>query len=428
MTAVVLRTCLVCCLLGALLGGAPGRIFGGSTIAQERADNLPPLELDAIDPGLWSVNELLAAPGQVLRITNRGVQPHTFTVLEWGVDIPLPTLETVEVIVPLDARPGETFTFFCNEPGHRAQGQEGVVTIITPEEAAAVSGTPDATGGPSTAQVVVTTNDDFSFSPAAFEVEPGAIIQVRNDGAIEHHFAVDEWGVNETISSGEVKLVQVPEDLEPGQTFTFYCSVPGHRAGGMEGTVTIVEPPAAGPGTGGPAATTVRRSTKDLERFLPNPSIFGPGWSQVRVGNARAVLPEVDSLNVAIFPGEGRGVTLVGPSGARATVVVLPFASTSAPANQIDEAVLNVQLAMMAEWETNLNASQSLDAIAPPRGCDSATRVEGITRIYTLPAGSTVCQLRAAGIAIFVAVEGAVGDISSVEAADEIILRLLQVA
>ncbi|HEV2065233.1 MAG TPA: hypothetical protein VGR08_00250, partial [Thermomicrobiales bacterium] len=117
-----------------------------------------------------------------------------------------------------------------------------------------------------------------------------------------------------------------------------------------------------------------------------------------------------------------------GPLGSRATVVVLPFSTTNAPTNQIEDAILNVQVAMMQEWETDLAGSAALERIEPPAGCDIANRASGITRVYTLSAGSTVCQLRSAGIAIFVAVEGQVGDWTSVEAADAIIARLLQTA
>jgi len=121
-------------------------------------------------------------------------------------------------------------------------------------------------------------------------------------------------------------------------------------------------------------------------------------------------------------------VTFVGPLGSRSTIVVLPFSTTNAPTNQIEDAILNVQVAMMQEWETDLASSAALDRIEPPAGCDIANRASGITRVYTLPAGSTVCQLRSAGIAIFVAVEGQVGAWTSVEAADAIIARLLQTA
>jgi plastocyanin len=36
----------------------------------------------------------------------------------------------------------------------------------------------------------------------------------------------------------------VPSDLPPG-TYAFYCSLPGHRQVGMEGTITIVPADAA---------------------------------------------------------------------------------------------------------------------------------------------------------------------------------------
>jgi len=81
---------------------------------------------------------------------------------------------------------------------------------------------------------------------------------------------------------------------------------------------------------------------------------------------------------------------------------------------------------MMTEWEADLRDGAALSQIAPPSGCDIANRAAGVTRVYTLPAGSTVCQLRSAGIAIFVAVEGEYADWSGIEAADQVVARLLE--
>jgi len=219
-----------------------------SAAAQDAA-TLPPVTIDALDPHQWSVSSLAVAPGQTILVTNRGVQPHTFTVLEWGIDVPLPSLETVEIVVPSDVRPGETYAFFCSEPGHRALGQEGSITIVTPEEI--LAGSEPVTGDAEPARLVLETRDDFSWSIPDLQLAPGQILEIRNPGVLEHHFVVDEWPINETISAGETKLVQVPEDLQEGQTFVFYCSVPGHREQGMEGTITIVGQPRTIPNAGG---------------------------------------------------------------------------------------------------------------------------------------------------------------------------------
>jgi plastocyanin len=55
---------------------------------------------------------------------------------------------------------------------------------------------------------------------------------------------------NVTVSSGSTVLGATPTfaggsrslelKLKPG-TYTFYCSVPGHRQAGMEGTLTVTQ-------------------------------------------------------------------------------------------------------------------------------------------------------------------------------------------
>lgn len=397
----------------------------GKTVvfAQSTANDLPPLELDALDPYRWSLSELVAAPGQTIRITNRGVMAHTFTVREWGMEVTLPTLETVEITVPTDVQPGDEFTFLCSEPGHQALGQEGTIRIVTPEEILASQQGSDPGSTPD--RIVLETRDDFSWSLSEIDVVAGQFIEVVNSGVLEHHFVVDEWGINETISAGEIKLVQVPETVEPGQQFTFYCSVPGHRAGGMEGVFTVVKANTDPTGSGGPGGLQ-RPTEPDLGRFLPGGEELGTGWSLVRSGDARAVIQNYDNISAKVFPGEGRGATYVGPQGSRATIVVLPFSATGVPTNQVDDAIVNVQLLMMSEWETDLRLGSSLNRLAPPSGCDMANRASGVTKVYTLPAGSTVCQLRSAGIAIFVAVEGQYSEWVGVEAADQVVAKLLQ--
>jgi plastocyanin len=64
-------------------------------------------------------------------------------------------------------------------------------------------------------------------------------IDSENEASIPHNIALEGGGVDEVgpeVQDGGVSEIEV--DLQPGE-YTFYCSVPGHRAGGMEGTLTV---------------------------------------------------------------------------------------------------------------------------------------------------------------------------------------------
>jgi plastocyanin len=61
----------------------------------------------------------------------------------------------------------------------------------------------------------------------------------KNPQNIGHDIAVEGNGVNqkgETVTSGGTSTFTA--DLQPGE-YTFYCSVPGHREGGMVGKLTV---------------------------------------------------------------------------------------------------------------------------------------------------------------------------------------------
>ena len=64
-------------------------------------------------------------------------------------------------------------------------------------------------------------------------------IDSKNAASIPHDIAIEGNGVSdkgETVQNGGTSMVKAT--LKPGK-YTFYCSLPGHREGGMEGTLTV---------------------------------------------------------------------------------------------------------------------------------------------------------------------------------------------
>ena len=63
-------------------------------------------------------------------------------------------------------------------------------------------------------------------------------ITSENPQSVDHNIAVDGSGVDEKGPVVQNDVSEVSVDLQPGE-YSFYCSVPGHREGGMEGKLTV---------------------------------------------------------------------------------------------------------------------------------------------------------------------------------------------
>ena len=78
----------------------------------------------------------------------------------------------------------------------------------------------------------------FTFGSA--QASPGQVeIDTPNKSSIDHNIALEGNGVSETgevVKNGGVSKISA--SLKPGE-YTFFCSVPGHRQGGMEGKLTV---------------------------------------------------------------------------------------------------------------------------------------------------------------------------------------------
>jgi plastocyanin len=84
---------------------------------------------------------------------------------------------------------------------------------------------------------IVFTAIDIDFVEDRQEAPAGDVTFVLvNEGNILHDLTIDELGIHMVANPGETVVEDVT--LQPG-TYDYYCSVPGHRAAGMEGTLQV---------------------------------------------------------------------------------------------------------------------------------------------------------------------------------------------
>ena len=95
--------------------------------------------------------------------------------------------------------------------------------------------TPAAAGG-----AVTVSETEFKLAPMDATTKAGKVtVEAKNDGQIVHNLEVEGNGVEKKTadlqpgSSGKLAL-----NLKPGK-YEMYCAIDGHRASGMEGTITV---------------------------------------------------------------------------------------------------------------------------------------------------------------------------------------------
>lgn len=106
-----------------------------------------------------------------------------------------------------------------------------------PGQAALASGSPPVVGGQTqVATTVRVTATEFNFALSKASVPHGTIVfTVVNRGTIPHDFWI-AGKVTPLIEPGKSATLTV--DLDAGQ-LSYVCTVPGHAAAGMKGTLTV---------------------------------------------------------------------------------------------------------------------------------------------------------------------------------------------
>lgn len=102
---------------------------------------------------------------------------------------------------------------------------------------------PDAREIQKSVQKFIIEGDEFSFSPQNITVSRGATVELtfKNIGRVPHNYVVDELGLaTKIIGGGKTDVVTFTAPNAPGAVnYASYCSLPGHREAGMEGTIFI---------------------------------------------------------------------------------------------------------------------------------------------------------------------------------------------
>ena len=95
-------------------------------------------------------------------------------------------------------------------------------------------------GGGSTVNISADPSGALKFEETSVEATAGKVtIDFTNDSSLSHDVKIEGNGISgegtDKVTGGSTSATL---DLKPG-TYAFYCSVDGHRAAGMEGTLVV---------------------------------------------------------------------------------------------------------------------------------------------------------------------------------------------
>jgi len=95
-------------------------------------------------------------------------------------------------------------------------------------------------GGPPTsdARLVEVESSNFTFEPERLRAGAGEELALALSSTDSpHDFAIDGLGRVADVAGDETRTERLR--IDDAGTYDFYCTIPGHRSAGMEGTIVI---------------------------------------------------------------------------------------------------------------------------------------------------------------------------------------------
>jgi plastocyanin len=117
-------------------------------------------------------------------------------------------------------------------------------TDASPDTTATTDGgeSNDSGAGATTVQIEADPDGALAYTPSEASAKAGNVtIDFDNSQPVQHDVVVEDSsgedvGGTDLIASESTSVTL--QEMKAGD-YTFYCSVPGHREGGMEGTLTV---------------------------------------------------------------------------------------------------------------------------------------------------------------------------------------------
>lgn len=127
------------------------------------------------------------------------------------------------------------------EAEEAAEGEEAGGEAEHGEGGAAEEGGEAAAEGPGGTLQLAADPTQIAYDTTSLSSKPGKVtIDFDNPSALEHDVVIEDQSGTEIAATDVISESKTSTDAElAAGSYTFFCSVPGHREAGMEGTLTV---------------------------------------------------------------------------------------------------------------------------------------------------------------------------------------------
>ena len=129
----------------------------------------------------------------------------------------------------------------CGSSSNSSTTTTGAATTPATTNTETTSSTPAAGGGGSKLSLSANPSGQLEYNTKSLSAKAGKVtISFTNQAPLSHDVSI-ESSSGQTLGSTPVfsgGTKQLSLELKPG-TYKFFCTVPGHRQAGMEGTLTV---------------------------------------------------------------------------------------------------------------------------------------------------------------------------------------------